>query len=39
MIISVCEAFSADHSVDNSARERVDSKGFHGRLKFHLVGF
>ena len=37
--MSVCEAFSEDHSVDKSARERVDSKGFHGGLRFPLVGF
>ena len=34
MIMSACEAFSADHSVDKSARDRVDAKGLYGRLRF-----
>ena len=33
MIMSACEAFSADHSVDKSARDRVDAKGLYGRLR------
>ena len=32
--MSACEAFSADHSVDKSARDSVDSKGLYGRLRF-----
>ena len=27
-----CEAFAADHSVDKSVRDSVDSKGLYGRL-------
>ena len=34
MIMSACEAFSADHSVDKSARDRVDAKGLYWRLRF-----
>ena len=30
--MSACGAFSADHSVDKSARDSVDSKGLYGRL-------
>ena len=30
--MSACEAFAADHSVDKSARDSVDSKGLYGRL-------
>ena len=29
----------ADHSVDKSARDSVDSKGLYGRLRFTLMGF
>ena len=39
MIMLACEAFSADHSVDKSARDSVDSKGLYGRLRFPLMGF
>ena len=28
--MSACEGFSADHSVDKSARDSVDSKGLYG---------
>ena len=34
MIMWACEAFSADHSVDKSARDRFDAKGLYGRLRF-----
>ena len=37
--MSVCEAFSADHSVDKSAWDSVDSKGLYGILRFPLMGF
>ena len=37
MIMSACEAFSADHSVDKSAWDSVDSKGLYGRLRFPLL--
>ena len=39
MIMSAREAFSADHSVDKSARDSVDSKGLYGRLRFPPVKF
>ena len=37
--MSACEVFSADQSVDKSARDSVDSKGLYGRLRFPLMGF
>ena len=33
------EAFSADHSVDKSARDSIDFKGLYGRLRFPMMGF
>ena len=35
--MSACKGFSADNS--KSARDSVDSKGLHGRLRFPLMGF
>ena len=37
--MSACEAFSADHSADKSARDSVYSKGLYERLRFPLMGF
>ena len=37
--MSACEAFSVNHSVDKSARDSVDSKGFYGRSRFPLTEF
>ena len=37
--MSAFEAFSADHSVDKSARDIIDFKGLCGRLRFPLMGF
>ena len=37
MIMLACEAFSADHSVDKSARDSVGSKSLYGRLRFPLM--
>ena len=38
MIKSKCEAFSADHSVDKSARDSVDFKGLYGRIEVPFDG-
>ena len=37
--MSACEGFSADNSVDKSARDSAYSKGLYGRLRFPLMGF
>ena len=37
--MSACEASSADHSADKSARDSVYSKGLYKRLRFPLMGF
>ena len=39
MIMSSCEGFPADNSLDKSARDSVDSKGLYGRLRFPRMGF
>ena len=38
MIKSKCEAFSADHSVNKSARDSVDFKGLYGRIEVPFDG-
>ena len=37
--MSAFEAFAADHSVDKSARDSVDSKVLYERLRFPLMEF